>query len=558
MAGKEKDANAAPGDGDKDKAAAKGDAPASRRPPHTIDLKAEEVETKTGEEGEKPAAKEAEAVEDKSAQPASEKPGPQAKEPPQRTRPGEIKGFVTHLAAGLVGGAVGVVGLGYGMGSIAPDLLRGGAQVPALEQALDEAGKKIAALETGLASVGERPMPGEKRIDALEQEITALKERPVPKDEALAEAMKALEARLAQAEEALKAGAAIEARLAKAEQALGAQMGATGEARERLAAAEKALGGLWETLNTLRASAAEGGDVAQTAAIAARINELAARLDARVAAVEQRPLPEQGVRQDLNVLRTNLENRMAVLEQAPPDARIMQQLAGLGRELGLLRQKMASSTGLPADLSARLEQIEAALGKVSAEAAKKRSADTVALALAFASLARAVDAGRPFAGELEALKALLPEGLDDASLEPHAEKGAPAPLALRRLFERHRQSAAKAVSAPEPERAEEDTTLVGQLLGNARSVIQIRRVGTAQDSESGKVEGVLADMAARLDEGDIAGALALAEKLPDSARKALQPWAGMARARIDLDAALGRLSERMAARLAGGDAAQSR
>ena len=79
-----------------------------KRPAPTIEGTATEVsiDAAPGETGSPDPAMEAETSDPEGSEP---KHGPQ--KPPPRTSPTELKGFFTHLAAGLLGGLIGVVAL---------------------------------------------------------------------------------------------------------------------------------------------------------------------------------------------------------------------------------------------------------------------------------------------------------------------------------------------------------------------------------------------------------------------------------------------------------------
>ncbi len=490
MAGKDEDKTAAPSKGGKTKRDG-GAATDARRPAHMIDLKAEEVESEPDaptpasgpDEGRGASESEGDSA---PSERGADQPDARTATPPQRTRPGEIRGFVTHLAAGLVGGVIGVAGLGYGLGKLPPAVLDGDAQ-------------RQAASQTSTAL--------DDRIGALESEFAALKEKEKLRsgDQITPETVKALDTRLSDAEKSLAGENEIPA-----------------ETRERLAALEK-------TLATLRDSAAQGGDIAQTAAITARIDAIASRLDARIQAIET---------------------------SSPGEAAANEAIAELRKEFGALSEKLASqpvaqSPAIPEGLAERLEEIERSLSRIGVkEAEKADAAEGLALAAAFAALTRAAENGAPFASELEAVKKLIPEGLDLTRLAGHAQDGALTRLALRQQFGAYRQPVREAMPPPQ-----DDASLIGQLLGNARSVVRVRRI----DGDDGDdVSASLSRVAAHLEEGDIAGAVTEAMKLPEASRKPLLGWLERARARIALDTALAHMSEQMAGSLAGGKAVRTR
>lgn len=526
------------------KAGAKKTAPSGgRRPAQTIDLKAEEVESKAKAESESKTKTKADsaksssvpnagAKDDSAEEPADKKKSSARKtakakstEPPQRTQPRELRGFVTHLAAGLVGGVIGVVGMGYGIGQMSPDPRGGAEQQAALSEEVTALGNKITTLETGIAAL---------------KEGAAAAEGSGVKPEALA----ALDARLAGAEKTLaaqnSARTALDERLAGAEKALAAQDSARAPLDERLAGLEK-------TLATLRESAAEGGDVAQTAAITARIDALASRLEERIKTLEAKPAGATA--EDLATLGKETEARIGDAIAKIPAGVAREDIASLQADIEAQSKKLAElpkveMPAIPEDLSARLASLEKALQRIeTGEAEKARTARGAALAAAYAALNRATESGKPFAAELEAVGKLAPEGVSLDALAGHAKTGAPARFTLRQQFDGYRRAARETAQTPGA-----DTSLVGRLLDNARSVVRVRRVGGADGDEK---TAALSQMASLLEGGDLEGALKEAEKLPEDKKKPLIGWLDQAKARIELDMALKSVSEQLASVPAG-------
>jgi len=73
-------------------------------------------------------------------------------------------------------------------------------------------------------------------------------------------------------------------------------------------------------------------------------------------------------------------------------------------------------------------------------------------------------------------------------------------------------------------------------------LVTLARLRRRQNKLDG-VEALLARAGARLDEDDLAGAVALLAGLPEPAARQAQPWLARARARLAAEAALGRLVE---------------
>lgn len=461
--------------------------PGVKRPPHTIDLKADEVkeEKASGKPGDevkdkKPAGKASAASASESAAKtagtAAGKGGARAatasgasaaspsaspagrKEPPQRTTPGQVTGFVTHLAAGLLGGIVGVIGAGYflphvpGLGGVSQEYRQG------VENRIATLESRLGTVEGSVAS-GAEQQNIEKRTADIEQRLLATERNW----------------------DALKDGSP-----------------AMRERIDRLDA----------TLKAMEETAAKGGDVAQTAAIRSQVEEMTGAMDARVA-----------------TLRSDLDALSQKLSSLP-----------------------ASGEGATAAQAAQLDALKGELDRLQAQArnAGEARGDSAALSIRLAALTRAVEAGKGYAAQLQALREIAPQGVDFGVLETWAVEGAPTRAELLRRFTAARKAALDA--AP---RAQSGGSLVDQFLDSASSLVRIRRVDGGGD---GGPAAVLAEIEAKLREGNLEAAVARAEAegLPDQSRQALEPWLDRVRARIALDAALSNVSDELARRLAAG------
>jgi hypothetical protein len=159
-----------------------------KRPAPTIEGTATEVsiDPAPGETGSPDPATEAETSNPEGSEP---KHGP--KKPPPRTSPTELKGFFTHLAAGLLGGLIGVVALSLvwnklpARNAAAPDLTLIEGRLSKLEAAPPPAGDVavLGALDARIKTLEDRkaetaPDLGDlpSRVTRLEESINALAE----------------------------------------------------------------------------------------------------------------------------------------------------------------------------------------------------------------------------------------------------------------------------------------------------------------------------------------------------------------------------------------------
>jgi hypothetical protein len=152
-----------------------------KRPAPTIEGTATEVsiDPAPGETGSPDPATEAETSNPEGLEP---KHGP--KKPPPRTSPTELKGFFTHLAAGLLGGLIGVVALSLVWNKLpvrnaaAPDLAPIEGRLSKLEAAPPPAGDAAAlgALDARIKTLEDRKVEAPPDLGGLPSRVTRLEE----------------------------------------------------------------------------------------------------------------------------------------------------------------------------------------------------------------------------------------------------------------------------------------------------------------------------------------------------------------------------------------------
>jgi hypothetical protein len=174
---------------------------------------------------------------------------------PPRTTLSGLKSFMTHLAAGLLGGLIGVIGLAF-----AWDGFDFGNRAPSPELA------------------------------ALEQRVAKLEVAPAPSGDS--EKLTALEARIATLEVN------------------------TGQMPSDLAAVESRVAQLESSLKTLAGTANEGGSVASAAAAAQQIAEAEQRLSEKIAAARQEGEAAKSALTDLQTEIGALKAKVGALAEA--------------------------------------------------------------------------------------------------------------------------------------------------------------------------------------------------------------------------------------------------
>lgn len=279
---------------------------------------------------------------------------------------------------------------------------------------------------------------------------------------------------------------------------------------------------------------------------------------------------------------TELDKRVAALEKATADngsnaaaaAQAAQQAAQGGQQLATqikdLRADIDAARGeIPglaarvakleaegpkandADLSAlaaRLDKIEAALAAPKSEtgtpAEKPVPADNAApIAIIAGAIADRLAAGAPIGTEVAALQRLGVDPAELAKLQAAAD-GAPTGSALAASFQ---AIAPKVLAAASPG---ESGGVLDRLLAHIRGLVRVHELG---ESSGDDPEAIVSQIEADCRRGNIAGALAAFDKLPEAARQAAGDWPTKARARLGADAALQSIREAAIGRLAGGD-----
>jgi hypothetical protein len=275
-----------------------------------------------------------------------------------------------------------------------------------------------------------------------------------------------------------------------------------------------------------------------------RIEQGLAALQSRPAAASPAPAApaapgvtaEEGARlaQRLAAVEADVTRRLAEQEQriaaipapaAPAAPAPTVDLAPLSGRIDAAERLLAElDRKAEAARAAAVEAAKAAEPKIAEmTAALARTAqrvETVAAAPLFGAaqtLGQAFERGRPFPGELSALEALGVANDRLQALRALAEKGAPTAQAIADAF---RPLAMQAARAGQPAATGAQALL--------ESLVRTRAAGPGA---SGAPDGVVAQIEAALARGDVAGALALWDKLPEAARKATDGWAALARGR---------------------------
>lgn len=287
------------------------------------------------------------------------------------------------------------------------------------------------------------------------------------------------------------------------------------------------------SLKTLAETAQDGGSVADAAALTERIGEAEKRLEAKIeAALAEAELESAASVQTLKAEIGEVRAKLGALAEAELGTA---DLSELKPEINSLEERLAK-------LETALPGLEQAVGKEGAQA------KAAALAIAFANLSASVDAGRPYATELDTLKALSPDAKDLGVLPAHAQTGIPTLPELARAFATARD-AALAADAPAPSA---DASLLDRLLASLNGLVKIRRVDAAAPGDG--TSATLARAQAALGKDSLEGAIKEVETLDGAPRAAFSTWLDQAKARVGAADSLRRLEGLLLASLGGAQA----
>jgi hypothetical protein len=240
-----------------------------------------------------------------------------------------------------------------------------------------------------------------------------------------------------------------------------------------------------------------------------------------------------------------LKSRVDALEQrpaasgaapAPSNVEAEKEIAVLTREIAALRATLGA---LDQAVATQRDQAKALSDAVGAKNSGEQKALVAARASAVigvaARLAGSIDAGAPFAPELNLLVPLvqgdgkLTEII--AALQPYAQTGVASRAALEAAF----PAVAKAALAEDVA----DDSYGERLMGKLRGLVSLRRVG---DVPGDTTEAKLARAEQALHAGDVAKAAELVKSLPASTSKATAAWLAKADAHLAAKRSLDQLA----------------
>jgi len=297
----------------------------------------------------------------------------------------------------------------------------------------------------------------------------------------------------------------------------------------------------------LQAVRADAGAVANAAVEASRrdllgrLDDLEKRLRAVSATAAERPASGPATGSDPAI--PELRNRIAALEQrpaaaapAPGSADAEKEIGTLTREIAALRTSLATLDQAVATQRDQAKTMSDALGARAGGEQKALAAARASAVIGVAArLSSTIDAGQPFAAELNLLTPLIQGDAKlaeiSAALQPHAQTGVTSRASLDAEF----PAVAKAALADDLA----DDSYGERLLGKLRGLVSLRRVG---DVPGDSTDAKLARAEQALHAGDVPRAVELVKSLPPQTSKATAAWLARAEAHLAVKRTLDQLA----------------
>ncbi|MDD7911744.1 hypothetical protein PUV47_17560 [Pseudovibrio exalbescens] len=429
-------------------------------------------------------------------------------------------GLGSLIAAGVIGGLV-VLGGGYGL-----------QQMGVLSLASQQQEEQQTALQQLVAASQDRVETLEQQISDLRASVTA-----APAQDLFDE----LRERVASAEESASAsfdqmrdilGATYDTQVQELAKGVEELRGFVNEGAAGDGAAVSSLRATLEEVQAQIAALSEAGQGASEEALeavkaqVATLQEQAAQLQEEAGSLAQLPETVRSQQQLVTSLETRIAQTAANLQaQVQTQAETRVQMDALVSQLQSLSDTV----------TAQLDRLEQRVGDASAQ-------ERAARAIAIASLQAAVEGGRPYATELSAVEAVMTGDKSQlAPLKEYASSGIPTRSQLIARF----GGAARAMSAADVTSQSEG--VVDRLMNSAQSLVSIRTPG---DNEGTTPRDRLGSMEARVASGDLEGALAAYDQLPEPVKAAGATWAGQVRARLQADALVAKVTDEVLKSLA--------
>jgi hypothetical protein len=493
---------------------------------------------------------------------------PKAKTTPVAVAPkpaksgGGIGSTLSHLVAGVVGGAM----TWYGASTLGPQL--GLPELPtAANPATTEINAKLTVLEKALAEkssapasdVGAKLAAAEARLAKLEdlgKGVTKISDAQAK----IAADNKSVLDQLAQQAAVQSAADGPAARLAKLE--------------ERL-----------KLMSDAATGDPQAGKLPQLAAITGRVVDLEATLNAQLSAVRKTVSQELESRlsltnetseaaksgtsridRELSAVKTSAATVAQKIETLKSDGdRLTQAVQGIRDESNTLKTALDAvrsdvdakfkSVARPADVASAVNVVA---GKVSAleqniqnvvksDEDRKTNAERIVLALELNNLKRVLDRGQAYGNELAEVKKAAGTKVDLTILERYKDTGIATLADLTRDFRPIASAIIEADADPV------SGSVMDRMMAGAKSVIRVRKISASPTDKS--VEAIVARMEAALKEARVVDVLAESKAIPAKASSVAQEWLVKVEARASVDRAITGLETALKSSISGAPAA---
>jgi len=433
--------------------------------------------------------------------------------------------FISHLAAGIVGGVLALSAAEW----VLPQLgLQGDTSRLADETA--SISQRLAAVEKSASQKAANPEFSvvEGRIANLEKTAQAIPALTDSQHRLVAETKAAL------------ASAASDA--------------GSPQLIERLGKVEDKL----KALADAGANDPNSGRVEQLAAITSKISELETSLATQLAALRTNVTKDVESRLQASALRTDndvagVKSDLTLLSTRVDAAKdTSDRVAAEAVQLKTAFESFKTTVAKPADIATAIAPVAdrtAALEKsvqqvVQDDSARKENAEHVVLALELQNLKRALDSGQKYAAELAEVKKTAGNSVNLAALIKLQDEGVPSLADLTKEFR------AAADNAIEAEAEPENASVVDRLWAGAKSVIRVRRIDLKPDDKS--TEATIGRMQVALTDGRLTDVLESAKDLSPKAQDAARPFLDKVAARVSVDTALAGLQSQLKSSISAG------
>lgn len=481
--------------------------------------------------------------------------------PLERKSGGGFGRFVSHTLAGIVGGFLALLGAD----TLAPQLGQLGLPVGSSQQANEQLGQRIAALEAQSQKSATQSGDSAKLTAALDgvsqrvAELEKLKGQVAQLSEGQVQLKSEADALAKQLAEAPggSASAAPDPRIAKLEERLALLSQASGDGQAGGAVPElAAVTGKIADLEATMANQLDALRKSVGAEIDTRMGKAAEAAEAARSGTQRIDRELADVKTEATRFGQRMEKLKADNERVSETLRVVQEETGkLASGLDALKGDMAArfkAAAKPEDVAQAIAPVTAKVaaleknvaGVVTAEENRKANAERIVLSLELANLKRVIDRGLGYSEELAQVKKAADGKVDLKALEPYKTSGVRTLPELREDFRplTHRMIAAAEDTG--------DGGVFDRLLSGAKSVVRVRKVKHSADDDS--IEAVVARMDTALEEGRVSDFQTLAEKLPEKARAPAADLLKQVSARAAVDTALKDIESQLKTSLGAG------